>query len=72
MPPAVAASRLAYHVGRNWKPNSPERRRAREWIDRVAAELDRTETTAHLDAIYLPTILRYAMLATRGAERGEV
>jgi CRISPR-associated protein Csm1 len=74
MPADMAASRLAYHVGRNWpKPDDrdPEKRAARQWIDSVAAEFDRFETTADVHTIYLPTIVRYAMLATRGPDRGE-
>ena len=74
MPAVAATSRLAYHVGRNWPgPNyrDPQKCAARQWIDGVAAEFDRFETTADVDTIHLPAILRYAMLATRGADRGQ-
>lgn len=74
MASAMATSRLAYHVGRNWPKSNdrdPQKSAARRWIDGITAEFDRFQATSHVDTIYLPTILRYAMLATRGADRGE-
>lgn len=66
--PAVATSRLAYHVARNW----PKARRrddppppARQWIDAVLREFDQFDTTTHMETVHLPAIVRYAMLATR-------
>jgi CRISPR-associated protein Csm1 len=74
MQPAMAASRLVYHLGRNWpSSNDPDPRKseARKWADRIAAEFDRYEATSDVETIYLPAILRYAMLATRRVERGD-
>jgi CRISPR-associated protein Csm1 len=65
--PAMATSRLAYHVGRNWPKSGPPR----DWIDRIASEFDRFETSTHVDTIYLPAILRYALLATRSTGIGD-
>jgi len=65
--PAVATSRLAYHVARNW----PKPRRddppppARQWIEAILREFDQFDTTNHVEAIHLPAIVRYAILATR-------
>ena len=76
--PAVATSRLAYHVARNWprkwdNPRDGHQRAqndARQWIDAVLREFDQFDTTTHMPTIHLPAIVRYAMLATRsgGAE----
>lgn len=71
--PAVATSRLAYHVARNWPRmwNQPRDDRqhaqnnARTWIDAVLREFDQFDTTTHVETIHLPAIVRYAMLATR-------
>lgn len=66
--PATATSRLIYHVTRNWpRPDdtNAERAAARAWIDAVAAEFDRYKQTAHVVTMYFPTVVRYAMLATR-------
>lgn len=71
--PAVATSRLAYHLARNWplkrdNPRNDKERAgtaAREWIDAVLRKFDHFDTTIHVDTIQLPTIVRYAMLATR-------
>jgi CRISPR-associated protein Csm1 len=60
--PAMATARLAYHVARNWpKPPHP----AREWIGHILREFDQYDSTSHVQTIHLPTIIRYAMLATR-------
>jgi len=69
--PAVATSRLAYHIGRNWP--KPRRRDdppppARVWIDTILHEFDQYDTTSHIETIHLPAIVRYAMLATRTRE----
>ncbi len=67
--PAVAISRLAYHIARNWpKPKDRDERKgaARAWADTLLRELDRFDTTSHCETIYLPAIVRYALLATRG------
>lgn len=74
MQPAMATSRLAYHVGRNWPQKTdrdPDKRQAREWIERVIEEFDQFESTSHRDSVYLPTIVRYAMLASRNHDKGE-
>ncbi|MEP0847603.1 MAG: hypothetical protein HRF50_12405 [Phycisphaerae bacterium] len=71
--PAVATSRLAYHVARNWprKWNQPrdDRQRAqndaRAWIDAILRQFDQFDATMHVETIHLPAIVRYAMLATR-------
>ncbi|RIK62286.1 MAG: hypothetical protein DCC65_17760 [Planctomycetota bacterium] len=71
--PAVATSRLAYHVARNWprkrdQPrdnNQRSQNEARTWIDAILREFDQFDTTTHVETIHLPAIVRYAMLATR-------
>ncbi len=66
--PAVATSRLAYHIARNW-PKAQRRDGppppARQWIDAVLGEFDQLDTTTHTSTIHLPAIVRYALLATR-------
>lgn len=70
---AVATSRLAYHVARNWPPKRDNPRDdhhraqndARVWIDSVLREFDQFNTTTHIETIHLPAIVRYALLATR-------
>lgn len=58
----LATARLAYHVDRNWKKDTP----ARQWADRLIADFDdRKQLQVH----YLPAIVRYALTATR--TRGE-
>ena len=66
--PELATSRLVYHVSRNWpKPDDPNPKAAaaRRWMDQLCGEFDRFESTTHIDTLYLPAILRYALLATR-------
>jgi len=71
--PAVATSRLVYHVARNWprkrhNPRSDADRAgnaARDWIDGVLREFDQFDRTTHSQTIHLPVVVRYAMLATR-------
>ncbi len=68
--PAIATSRLAYHIGRNWprrEAKNPRQSEARRWVDRILDEFDRFESTSDVEAIYLPAILRYALLATRSS-----
>lgn len=71
--PAMATARLAYHVARNW-PRRDDRdnrkRPARAWIDAILREFDRYESTAHTETIHLPTVIRYAALATRRPKGG--
>jgi len=74
MQPAIATSRLAYHIGRNWpKPNhrDPLKRAVRKWVDSVLDEFDRPVPKAQPESLYLPAVIRYAMLATRRAEKGD-
>lgn len=71
--PAVATSRLADHVARNWPKKSdsphdqcqPAQTAARTWIDAVLREFDQFDASTQAEAIHLPAIVRYAMLATR-------
>lgn len=66
--PAVATSRLAYHVARNWPRQDDRDRRkgdVRAWIDAILREFDRYETTSHTETLHLPAIVRYAMMAGR-------
>jgi CRISPR-associated protein Csm1 len=65
--PAMATSRLSYHVARNWpKTSAPgEKGAARQWIDTVLRHFDTYEKTTDPIAKHLPAILRYAMLASR-------
>lgn len=71
--PAVATSRLAYHVARNWPRKGDQPRdagqraqnEARTWIDAILREFDRFDATTSVTTIHLPAIVRYAMLATR-------
>lgn len=67
MPPAMATSRLSYHVARNWpKPNAPgEKGRTRQWVDTVVRHFDTYENSKDPVTRHLPAILRYAMLASR-------
>jgi len=74
--PAAATARLAYHVARNWPRRCKEPRNdaqragnaARAWIDEILREFDQFDVTTHIQTIYLPAIVRYAMLATRSGE----
>lgn len=62
---AMATSRLTYHIARNFPrqtDNNPDRRALRKWADRLVADF---ETGEYLETIYLPTIVRYAITATR-------
>ncbi len=69
VPPAVATSRLAYHIARNW----PKPRRdgskppPRAWMDHVLDHFDDDPAAAPAEVKYLPAIVRYALLATRSA-----
>lgn len=59
--PAMAASRLAYHVARNWPKTGP----ARQWIDKLMKHFDQYPNPKDPIISYLPVTLRYAMLASR-------
>ena len=70
--PAMATSRLAWHVSRNWPraaSDNVSKRSARLWGDAILREFDQFDTTGHVETIHLPAIIRYAMLATRAGER---
>lgn len=64
--PAMATSRLAYHVSRNWPKKGP----ARQWIDAILKDFDRISSTRDPIMLHLTSIIRYAMLAT-GSTNGE-
>jgi len=57
-PDLLATSRLAYHVSRNYTPNSDIRR----WGDRLMERFDNLDDP---EVHYLPATLRYALTATR-------
>ncbi len=57
-PDPLATARLAYHVCRNYRRNTP----ARLWAERLIERFDNPE---HLEVRYLPAIVRYALIATR-------
>ncbi len=59
-PNPLATARLAYHVNRNYKPNTV----ARQWAEDMVQQFD---DATQLDVQYLPTIVRYALTATRTA-----
>lgn len=72
--PATATSRLAYHVARNWPRKRQQPRNntdraaneAREWTDAVLADFDIDAPARQRGRVrYLPSIVRYALLATR-------
>jgi hypothetical protein len=58
--PAAATSKLAYHISRNWPHDGP----ARAWIEQVFKNFDSQSP-------HVSTIVRYAMLATRGKNSGD-
>ncbi len=69
LPGAMATSRLAYHVGRNYprKDDKDSRKRElRQWADRLIADFDNGR---NIETIYLSTIVRYAITATRSTAR---
>ena len=75
--PEVATSRLAWHVGRNWKRvDQPKTARehaqneARAWADALIEHFDKKVSEAPVQVRYLPVIVRYAMLAT-GTQTGD-
>ena len=66
----LATARLEYHITRNYPRSDdrdPAKRALRSWIDKVAGDFDSRRST---NTPYLPTILRYALTATR-AESGD-
>jgi len=71
VPSAMATSRLAYHIGRNWpgaRDNNRDKVAARRWADGILEQFDNPNAP---DVAYLPAAIRYAMLATRTAERND-
>lgn len=67
----LSAARLNYHVERNYpKANDrdSEKSALRGWIDMVIRDF---ESKGEAKTRYLPTILRYALLATRSRNGGE-
>jgi CRISPR-associated protein Csm1 len=54
----LATARLAYHVTRNYRRGT----RARRWADSLLQRFDDSED---IEVRYLPTIVRYALTATR-------
>lgn len=71
---ALAPARLAYHVERNYPKRDDrdlERRAVRAWADRVLAGFDAGAGARDPEVLYLPAILRYALLATRSQNREE-
>ena len=57
-PDPLATARLAYHVARNYRKDSP----IRLWADQLIDDFDAQRS---VDVRYLPTIVRYALTATR-------
>lgn len=57
-PDLLATSRLAYHVDRNYKPRTA----ARRWAESLVRRFD---DVGQVDVRYLPSIVRYALTATR-------
>ena len=57
-PDPLATARLSYQVVRNYRPGSPVRR----WAEDLVADFDRGSNAT---TRYLPTIVRYALTATR-------
>jgi hypothetical protein len=61
-PDLLATARLAYHISRNYRPNS----QARKWGEGLVQKFD---DPMQIEVCYLPAIVRYALTATR--TRGE-
>lgn len=62
---SMATARLAYFVARNFlkeKDRDPEKQKLRQWANGLIADFDNAKNP---ETIYLPTIVRYAMTATR-------
>jgi hypothetical protein len=62
---AGATARLAYHVARNYpsaRDPHPHRAALRQWADRLIDDFDARRSP---ETLYLPAIVRYALLATR-------
>lgn len=62
---ALASSRLSYFVARNFPrkdDRDPEKRKLREWVNKLIDDFDAAK---NVETIYLPTIARYALTATR-------
>jgi|SRR5690625_1340055 len=70
----TASARLAYQVERNYPKSSgrrttPQGMELRRWIDRILEEFDSYETTEDPQILFLPAIVRYALLATRSESK---
>lgn len=68
---AMATSRLAYFVARNFphkEDRDSEKRDLRQWADRLIDDFD---SAKNVETIYLPTIVRYAITATRAKNTRE-
>lgn len=62
---AMATSRLVYFVTRNFpgkNDRNPEKRKLRQWADALIDDFDEPK---NVETIYLSTIVRYALTATR-------
>lgn len=62
---AMATSRLSYFVSRNFpgkNHHNPEKRKLRQWADGLIDDFDEAK---NVETIYLSTIVRYALTATR-------
>lgn len=62
---AMATAQLAYFVARNFPrrdDRNPEKQRLRQWADKLIADFDAAN---NVETIYLSTIVRYALTATR-------
>jgi hypothetical protein len=62
-PDILATARLAYHVARNYR-----RHNVRQWGENLVRRFDELE---NIDIRYLPTIVRYALIATRTCDEKE-
>ena len=68
---AMATSRLSYFVARNFphkEDRDSEKRDLRQWADRLIDDFD---SAKNVETIYLPTIVRYAITATRAKNTRE-
>lgn len=71
---ALAPARLAYHIDRNYPrrdDRDTERREVRAWADRTLTGFEAGAGSRDPEVLYLPAILRYALLATRSQNREE-
>lgn len=64
---AMATSRLSYFIARNFPKltdRDPEKRKLRQWANKLVDDFDAAK---NVETIYLPTIARYALTASRKA-----